>query len=90
MNLKLTKQALKAISKLDAKQYRQVVSSIFGLLSNPEPHDSQQLRGATRGERRLDIGEYRVIYSVAEDDVEVLVVGKRNDGDVYSTWERSK
>lgn len=90
MNLKPTKQALKAISKLDAKQYRQVVSSIFGLLSNPEPHDSQKLRGATRGERRLDVGEYRVIYSFDDENVEILVVGKRNDDDVYSVWERSK
>ncbi|MGN8184617.1 type II toxin-antitoxin system RelE/ParE family toxin [Burkholderia sp. LS-044] len=90
MNLKPTKQALKAISKLDAKQYRQVVSAILALLSNPEPHDSQKLRGAPRGERRLDVGEYRVIYSFDDNSVEVLVVGKRNDGDVYSAWERSK
>ncbi|WP_431206716.1 type II toxin-antitoxin system RelE family toxin [Burkholderia cepacia] len=90
MNLKPTKLALKAIGKLDAKQYRQVVSAILGLLSNPEPHDSKQLRGATRGERRIDVGEYRVIYCVDGENVEVLVVGKRNDGDVYSVWERSK
>ncbi|MGS0979313.1 type II toxin-antitoxin system RelE family toxin [Burkholderia glumae] len=92
MNLKLemTKQALKACAKLDAKQYRQVVSAVLGLLTNPEPHDSQQMRGATRGERRLDVGEYRVVYAVNGDVVEVLVIGNRNDGDVYKQWERSK
>jgi len=89
MNLKITKQALKACEKLDAKQYRQVVSAILSLMSNPEPHDSQPLKGASRGERRLDIGEYRVVYAVEESDViEVLVVGKRNDDDVYKLWER--
>lgn len=91
MHLKMTKQALKACSKLDAKQYRQVVSAILGLMNNPEPHDSQQLQGASRGERRLDVGEYRVIYAVEGDElIDVLVVGKRNDDDVYKLWERLK
>lgn len=90
MNLKMTKQALKACQSLDAKQYRQVVSTILGLLTNPEPHDSQGMRGALRGERRVDIGEYRVVYAVADDTVEVLIVGKRNDDDVYKQWERMK
>ncbi|WP_250482094.1 type II toxin-antitoxin system RelE/ParE family toxin [Caballeronia sp. NCTM5] len=86
----MTKQALKACQSLDAKQYRQVVSAVLGLLTNPEPHDSQAMRGASRGERRLDVGEYRVVYAIASDVVEILVVGKRNDGDVYKQWERMK
>jgi mRNA interferase RelE/StbE len=90
MNLTMTKQALKACESLDAKQYRQVVSAILGLLANPEPHDSQQMRGASRGERRVDIGEYRVIYAVDDETVTVLVVGKRNDDEVYRIWERMK
>jgi len=88
MNLRMTKQALKACQSLDAKQYRQVVTAMLALLSNPEPHDSQPLRGATRGERRLDAGEYRVIYAIAGETVEVLVVGKRNGDEVYKIWQR--
>jgi mRNA interferase RelE/StbE len=88
MNLRMTKQALKACQGLDAKQYRQVVSSILALLSNPEPHDSQVLRGALRGERRMDVGEYRIIYAVEGEGVEILIVGKRNDDEVYRLWER--
>lgn len=56
MMLSMTKQAQKALSDLDAKQYRQVGSLIFGLLSNPQPHDSQPLQGAPRGDRRVDAG----------------------------------
>ncbi|MBB3005335.1 mRNA interferase RelE/StbE [Paraburkholderia tropica] len=84
----MTNQALKACKTLDAKQYRQVVSAILGLLTNPEPHDSQLMRGASRGERRLDVGEYRVIYAIAGETVEILVVGKRNGDEVYKIWER--
>ncbi len=88
MNLKMTKQAQKACQSLDAKQYRQVVSAILGLLKNPEPHDSQPMKGATRGERRVDAGEYRVIYAIEGETVDVLVVGKRNGDEVYKIWER--
>lgn len=90
MNLQLSKQALRAIEKLDAKQYRQVVSSVMRLTTEPEPHDSALMRGANRGERRLDVGEYRVIYTVAGETVEVLVIGKRNDDEVYKQWERMR
>jgi len=90
MKLTMTKQALKAAKKLDAKQFRQVLSAVLGLIENSEPHDSQILRGASRGERRIDIGEYRVIYAVQDDVIEVLVIGARNDDDVYKIWERMK
>jgi mRNA interferase RelE/StbE len=88
MNLTMTKQAHKACQSLDAKQYRQVVSAILGLLNNPTPHDSQPLRGASRGDRRLDAGEYRIIYVIEDETIEVLVVGKRNGDEVYKIWER--
>jgi len=90
MHLKITKAVKKACDKFDAKQYRQVVSAILGLLDNREPHDSQQLRGGKHGERRVDVGEYRVIYAVTSDVVEILVVGSRNDDAVYRQWERQK
>jgi mRNA interferase RelE/StbE len=90
MMLSMTKQAQKALAELDAKQYRQVGSAVFGLLSNPAPHDSRPMKGAQRGECRVDVGEYRIIYSVSEDRIEVLVIGKRNDDEVYKIWERMK
>ncbi|SOE95155.1 mRNA interferase RelE/StbE [Burkholderia sp. D7] len=90
MNLDMTKQALKVAKKLDAKQFRQVISAVLALMENPEPHDSQILKGASRGERRIDVGEYRVIYAVKDNLVEVLVIGQRNDDDVYKIWERMK
>lgn len=86
--LAITKTADKALSGLDAKQYKQVGKTIFKLLSDPEPHDSQPLKGAERGERRVDVGEYRIIYAVSEDTVQVLVIGKRNDDEVYDIWKR--
>jgi hypothetical protein len=30
------------------------------------------------------------MYAIADDVIEVLVVGRRNDGDVYKQWGRMK
>jgi len=86
--LQITKQALKFLKELDAKQHKQVASAVFGLLANSVPHDSSQLKGVETGDRRLDVGEYRVIYVDHEDFVEVLLIGKRNGDEIYKLWER--
>lgn len=90
LKLTLTKNAEKTLLALQSKQFKQVGASMLNLLSDPYPHDSETLKGALRGERRVDIGEYRIVYAVAGDVVEVLVIGKRNDDEVYKRWARMK
>ena len=75
---------------LQAKQFKQVGTALSGLLKEPHPHDSASLKGAKKGERRVDVGEYRIIYSVEGEVVSILVIGPRNDGEVYKTWDRLK
>jgi mRNA interferase RelE/StbE len=86
--ISMTKSAAKAWDSLDAKQYKQVGRAIVGLMSNQTPHDSSTLKGAKNGERRVDVGEYRVIYADTEDAVEILVIGKRDGDEVYDIWKR--
>lgn len=88
MKLAITKEADRVLAALQAKQFKQVAVAMLGLLQNPLPHDSASLKGAMHGERRVDVGEYRLIYSIAGDTVEVLVIGKRNDDEVYKKWSR--
>ncbi len=85
--LDITKAAGKFVRKLDAKQFRQILSTILKLREEAEPHDSKQLIGSAEY-RRVDIGEYRIIYRVEKDTVKIAVVGKRNDDDVYRRFER--
>ena len=86
--LKISKSAGNFWDNLPAKQYKQVGGTITGLMKDSRPHDSEKLRGAKNNERRVDSGEYRIIYSDSENEVEVLVIGKRNDGEVYKSWEQ--
>ncbi len=86
LRLNLTHDALSFLDSLPGKQYKQVVSAMFDLLKNPEPHDSKTLRGYPY--RRVDMGEYRIIYRVQEEELEVILIGKRNDDDVYKKLAR--
>ncbi len=86
--LKLSRQVVKFIKTLPPKQYKQVVSTILALLVNPEPQDSKLLKGSKDRNRRVDIGEYRVVYRVENETLLVLVAGKRNDDEVYKLLER--
>ncbi|MFP4305733.1 MAG: type II toxin-antitoxin system RelE family toxin [Desulfococcaceae bacterium] len=82
----ITKSAGKFIKKLPAKQYRQVVGTMLGLRENPMPHDSKQLSGYPEY-RRVDIGEYRIVYRTDVDTVYIAVVGKRNDDEIYRRFK---
>ena len=88
LSLKLTRQVGRFIKALLPKQYKQVVSTVLSLLSNPEPHDSKLLKGSKDRNRGVDIGEYRAVYRVEGDSLFVLVVGKRNDDEVYKILDR--
>ncbi len=50
-------------------------------MANPEPPDSIHMQGYPF--KRVDIGEYRIVYRVEGDCVNVACIGKRNDDEVY-------
>lgn len=81
LGLKPTKDATKFLDDLPPKQFRQVWLKVLSLLSNPLPHDSEQLSGYPY--RRVDVGEYRIVYKAHPNEIELLLIGKRNDADVY-------
>jgi mRNA interferase RelE/StbE len=86
--LVLARSITRELEDLPAKQYRQVVSAILDLLDEPCPHYSKALEGMPY--RRLAVGEYRVVYRADEESVHVLVVGKRNDDEVYRSLRRKQ
>jgi mRNA interferase RelE/StbE len=80
LRLDLSRRAARFLDGLPAKQFRQVMKKVIALMVDPEPHDSESLRGYPY--RRTDAGEYRIVYAVSGDTLRVLLVGKRND-EVY-------
>lgn len=58
-------------------------------MTNPLPNDSQPMKGATNGEHRVDVGECRIVYRFDDALVEILIIGKRNDDEIYKEWRRT-
>lgn len=85
-----TRVAYDFIRALEAKQFRQVMNKILSLLVDAKPADSIVLQGY-EDLLRVDIGEFRIIYRFDnQDTITVLLVGKRNDDEVYKKLDRKK
>ena len=75
---------------LQPKIAAQIAKKVLALNVEPIPTDSQKLKGY------LDLywvnsGEYRIVYrfSPKQDLVEVILVDKRNDDEVYKRLQQS-
>ena len=80
--LDIKKPAYDCLIDLQTKQFKQVMLSIIRLTKEPFPHDSQKLAGYSY--YRFDIGEFRIVYDIVnEETVRIILVGKRNDDEVY-------
>jgi mRNA interferase RelE/StbE len=56
------------------------------MVVDPHPPDSKLLKG--RDCWRATSGEYRIVYEYDDAELRVLVVGKRNDDEVYRQLRR--
>ena len=74
---------------LQLKIAAQIAKKTLSLNVDPLPTDSKQLKGYPDF-YRVDSGEYRIVYRFKpkEDLVEVILIGKRNDDEVYKKLDR--
>ncbi|NBV76511.1 MAG: type II toxin-antitoxin system RelE/ParE family toxin [Methylococcaceae bacterium] len=79
--LDIAKRAERFLKILPPKQGKQIAQKLLSLLADPYPVDSKKLVNTDLF--RVDSGEYRIIYAVSEAIVQIILVGKRNDDEVY-------
>ncbi len=72
------KKAAKFFSTQPKEQQKRLAISIFRL---PEG-DTKQLKGFS-GLHRLRVGDYRIIYSIRDDEHRIIILSIGNRGDVY-------
>jgi len=82
----ITSSAAKDIRRLDRKTQSQVAEAIDALASDPRPSGVRKIAGTARNEPplyRIRVGDYRVIYQVADRTLTILVVRVRHRRDAY-------
>lgn len=80
--IELTLDALRALAKLDKPVRRRIQGAIDKLAGDPRPAGMIALPGAP-GAFRIRVGDYRVIYSLHEDRLLIVVIDIGHRRDVY-------
>ena len=79
--IELRPAAVRALRKLDPRVARRVQGAIALLAHDPRPPAARALRG--RPGLRVRVGDYRIIYTVHDDVLLVVVVTLGHRSDVY-------
>jgi mRNA interferase RelE/StbE len=77
-----TPSADKALRRLPETVQRRIVAAVEDLQDNPRPPTSVKLKGE-EDLWRIRVGEYRVVYTVRDYELTVLVVRVAHRKDVY-------
>lgn len=85
--LSYSRDAVKFLIELEAKQHRQINNKILLLIQDPLPNDSAELRGFS-GLYRVDSGEFRIVYKFDAKVLYVILIGRRNDDQIYKQLTR--
>lgn len=77
-------KALRSIQKNDAKR---IVDAIAALAGEPRPPTCKKLSGSKHDLYRIRVGDYRVIYTIDDGVLLVLVVRIGNRREVYRSMK---
>ena len=77
----IRRSAEKEIERLPDPVRRRVVERIRGLAAEPRPHGCQKLSGDEG--YRIRQGDWRIVYTIDDAVVTVIVVRVRHRSDVY-------
>ena len=86
--IELSRQARDFLLDLPSKQARQIAEKLQALAVDPFALPSEALKGY-QPMRRLKSGEFRIIFAVEPEIVQICLIGKRNDDEVYKALERA-
>ena len=81
-SLVIERAAEKDMQRLPEDVHDRVSEAILQLKSNPRPHGSKKLTGMA-GSWRIRVGDYRVLYDIADAVRIVRVYRVRHRKDVY-------
>jgi mRNA interferase RelE/StbE len=82
--LEISKTFEKALLNLPQKIVERILIAVQALAENPRPSGCKKLKGS-KTDYRIRIGDYRVIYSIEDEKLVVLVLNVGHRKDIYQT-----
>lgn len=86
--VEIRRRALDFIKAQKPKHQKQIRTKIDTLQDDPRPPGSQFLKGRTEY-RRIRSGDFRIIYTIDDDKLVVLVVMVGDRKNIYDTLRRA-
>lgn len=80
--IEFTRRAVRDLESLTASERQRVGRRIDALSANPRPHGIRKLHGAEEM-YRIRVGDYRVIFSITDRKLLILVIRVGNRKDIY-------
>ena len=81
--VRLTKRVTRELTALPRRQQVRVARCIDQLAENPRPEQAISMKGTWADHLRVRVGDYRIIYTIRDDEVLVLVVRIGHRREVY-------
>lgn len=81
--IEYSKDIEKDLSKLPKDEINKIFAKISSLAKNPRPSGVKALQGTLKGLHRIRSGNYRIVYQIKDDKLEILVVRVAHRGNVY-------
>lgn len=85
-SISLSKRSAKFLKTVHPRHAKQLKVKLLKLRTVPFPQDAKKLVGYPFF--RVDVGEFRIVYKVADNILYITLIGKRNDDDVYKRLKR--
>jgi mRNA interferase RelE/StbE len=79
--ISVKKSALKELEGIPKKELQKILKRIKALSSNPRAQGSQKL--SDREQYRFRQGDYRIIYSIRDDDLRVYIIKVGHRKEIY-------
>ncbi|MCK9873265.1 type II toxin-antitoxin system RelE/ParE family toxin [Nocardiopsis dassonvillei] len=79
--IEIKASARKELRKLDGSVRKRIVEAVADLADDPRPDGCKKLKA--RDGYRIRVGDYRVVYTIDDGQITVVVVKVGARGDVY-------
>jgi mRNA interferase RelE/StbE len=79
--IELRRQAQRALDKLPKTEFQAVIESIRALGNTPRPRGLEKVKGT--GLWRIRQGDYRIVYSIDDDEKLVIIVRVGHRREIY-------
>jgi mRNA interferase RelE/StbE len=80
--VELKPAAVRDLKAIPERERKRIKSRVDALAENPRPHGAKALQGG-EGYLRIRVGDYRIIYTVLDRLLLVVVIRVGNRRDVY-------